>query len=143
MATSLSATEPLRAQGQAPADAAAIEKAVAAVAREIEHVKAQLYQTVNTHYGEFVSTVKSTGDLNAKVADVGRTVRLLAEQVDNTQVRPSSAASDDLHVRRCCWGRSFFWGWTRAHAKPVGGCADSVAPKTSGGPPRAGHPPSG
>ena len=43
---------------------------------------------MNTHYGEFVSTVKSTGDLNAKVSDVARTVKQLADSVDTTYVRP-------------------------------------------------------
>jgi len=81
------ALAPVRAQGATPADGAALERAIAAVAREIEQAKAQLYQTVNSHYGEFVSTAKSTADLNIKVADVARNVQQLLEHVDGVQVR--------------------------------------------------------
>jgi hypothetical protein len=45
-----------------------------------------LYQTVNTHYGEFVATAKSTGDLHARVGDVARAVHALAAQVDGAYV---------------------------------------------------------
>jgi len=104
------ALAPVRAQGAVPADGAALERAIAAVAREIEQAKAQLYQTVNSHYGEFVSTAKSTADLNIKVADVARNVQQLLEQVDGVQVRR-------WHEHGAAWWR---WPLTAA-ARPNSG----------------------
>ena len=77
------ATDVLRARGDAAADAATLEVAMAAVAREVELVKSQLYQTVNSHYGDFVATVKSASDLNARVAETARRVQALAQQVES------------------------------------------------------------
>ena len=46
---SVAATQTLRAQGAAPADAAALEKAMAAVAREIEQIKVIQLRTRAAH----------------------------------------------------------------------------------------------